>query len=197
MPNPKSHRNIILETAAGLFLEKGYHATSIGDIARAAGVPKGSIYNHFASKDELAAASVQSEWARMDALEAELTERTLSARELTVLLLERDRSYMESVEFRVGDSIGARVNEVTYQDAPNLHTMAAALHRNFQEILAGVILRYWKVHAAPYVESDAHDLAMIISAMRHGAMLLAKVERSGQPIQSVSNRIAELLRRYD
>ena len=72
MPNPKSHKAIILQTAVDLILEKGYHATSIGAIARTAGVPKGSIYNHFGSKDELAAAAVQTVWARMDALEEDV-----------------------------------------------------------------------------------------------------------------------------
>jgi TetR/AcrR family transcriptional repressor of nem operon len=34
--------------------EKGYHAASVNDIVAAAGVPKGSFYNHFESKEALA-----------------------------------------------------------------------------------------------------------------------------------------------
>jgi AcrR family transcriptional regulator len=39
--------------AARLFAEKGYHGTSIGDIAEAMGVQKGSVYAHIESKQDL------------------------------------------------------------------------------------------------------------------------------------------------
>ena len=39
--------------AARLFAEKGYHGTSIGEIAQALGVQKGSLYAHIASKQDL------------------------------------------------------------------------------------------------------------------------------------------------
>ena len=39
--------------AARLFAEKGYHGTSIGEIADALGVQKGSLYAHIKSKQDL------------------------------------------------------------------------------------------------------------------------------------------------
>src|SRR5436309_14302642 len=39
--------------AARLFAEKGYHGTSIGEIADALGVQKGSLYAHIQSKQDL------------------------------------------------------------------------------------------------------------------------------------------------
>ena len=39
--------------AARLFAEKGYHGTSIGDLADALGVQKGSLYAHIEGKQEL------------------------------------------------------------------------------------------------------------------------------------------------
>ena len=36
-----------------LFLEKGYHGTSIDDITQAAGLTKGALYWHFKSKEDL------------------------------------------------------------------------------------------------------------------------------------------------
>ena len=38
-----------------LFIERGFSACSVQDITEAAGVPKGSFYNHFKSKEALAA----------------------------------------------------------------------------------------------------------------------------------------------
>ena len=48
-----TRRNELTRTAARLFAEKGYHGTSTGDLARALGVQKGSLYAHIDSKADL------------------------------------------------------------------------------------------------------------------------------------------------
>jgi AcrR family transcriptional regulator len=45
--------NRILHQAIRIFLEKGYHGTSIDDITRAAKLTKGALYWHFRSKEDL------------------------------------------------------------------------------------------------------------------------------------------------
>ena len=47
-------RRRIVEKAAGVFNTKGYFGSSMGDLVREIGLEKGGIYNHFASKEELA-----------------------------------------------------------------------------------------------------------------------------------------------
>jgi AcrR family transcriptional regulator len=49
----EERRSAILDAALTAFSQKGYHATSLDDIAREAGVSKALIYEHFASKQEL------------------------------------------------------------------------------------------------------------------------------------------------
>lgn len=46
-------REQILEAAGRVFAEKGYHSAKMRDIASAAGVSNGTVYNYFASKEEL------------------------------------------------------------------------------------------------------------------------------------------------
>jgi AcrR family transcriptional regulator len=46
-------RNELTRAAARLFAEKGYHGTSVGDLAEALGVQKGSLYSHIDSKADL------------------------------------------------------------------------------------------------------------------------------------------------
>jgi AcrR family transcriptional regulator len=46
-------RSELTRAAARLFAEKGYHGTSIGDLADALGVQKGSLYHHIESKQDL------------------------------------------------------------------------------------------------------------------------------------------------
>ncbi len=48
-----TRRNELTRQAARLFAEKGYHGTSIGDLAAAMGVQKGSLYAHIESKQDL------------------------------------------------------------------------------------------------------------------------------------------------
>lgn len=43
----------IVDIAVGVFLERGYDATSMGDLAKAAGITKSSFYYHVSSKEEL------------------------------------------------------------------------------------------------------------------------------------------------
>src|SRR5947199_10186285 len=48
-----SRKSELTRQAARLFAEKGYHGTSIGDLAEAMGVQKGSLYAHIESKADL------------------------------------------------------------------------------------------------------------------------------------------------
>ena len=48
-----SRKRELTHEAARLFAEKGYHGTSIGDLAGAMGVQKGSLYAHIDSKADL------------------------------------------------------------------------------------------------------------------------------------------------
>jgi TetR/AcrR family transcriptional regulator, cholesterol catabolism regulator len=48
-----TRKSELTRQAARLFAEKGYHGTSIGDLAQAMGVQKGSLYAHIESKADL------------------------------------------------------------------------------------------------------------------------------------------------
>src|SRR3974390_274757 len=49
----EAKRSGIVEAATQHFAEHGYHAARVGDIAAALGIAKGSIFQHFGSKDGL------------------------------------------------------------------------------------------------------------------------------------------------
>jgi TetR/AcrR family transcriptional regulator, cholesterol catabolism regulator len=48
-----TRRQDLSRHAARLFAQKGYHGTSVGDLADAIGVQKGSLYAHIAGKQDL------------------------------------------------------------------------------------------------------------------------------------------------
>ncbi|WP_439816046.1 TetR/AcrR family transcriptional regulator [Zavarzinia sp. CC-PAN008] len=56
LPSPADNletREAILEAAARVFLEKGFQAASLNEIAEAAGFTKGAVYSNFSGKDDL------------------------------------------------------------------------------------------------------------------------------------------------
>ncbi|MEM6551468.1 MAG: TetR/AcrR family transcriptional regulator [Planctomycetota bacterium] len=52
-------RERIIAAAVDLFAEEGFHAVGLDRIIQTVGVTKTTFYNHFASKDELAIAAIQ------------------------------------------------------------------------------------------------------------------------------------------
>jgi len=52
-------RSTIITAGADLMLRKGYHGTGIQEIVDGAGVPKGSFYNYFKSKEDFALAAME------------------------------------------------------------------------------------------------------------------------------------------
>jgi AcrR family transcriptional regulator len=80
-------RKAILQAAADQFQDKGYIATTIGGIARAAGTSQSNVYVYFASKIEIAFA-VFDPWLReqISALEARVMAETDLARRLESLV---------------------------------------------------------------------------------------------------------------
>ncbi len=55
-------RTELLEAARSLMLEKGYAATSVGEICQQAGVTKGAFFHYFPSKEALGSAVLHYHW---------------------------------------------------------------------------------------------------------------------------------------
>ena len=66
MPTPSSHRDLLLDAMRTLALRKGFAAATVDEVCSAAGVTKGSFYHHFATKEALGLATLQSYFDRLD-----------------------------------------------------------------------------------------------------------------------------------
>jgi AcrR family transcriptional regulator len=118
------NRELLLAAAADEFAERGLDA-SVADIARRAGVGKGTVFRHFASKDDLIAAIVLD---RVDALNT-VGERLLDAADPGGALLEfltaaahqrqqRDLSFLQEA-----GELTAEVTRVRTQMFHIVHTL--------------------------------------------------------------------------
>jgi TetR/AcrR family transcriptional repressor of nem operon len=70
-----ANRGRVLETAGRLFREKGVDRVAVADLMKAAGLTHGGFYNHFESKEDLAAAACTAAFASaIERLERQLAE---------------------------------------------------------------------------------------------------------------------------
>ena len=83
----------ILEVAMRRFGEAGFAAVTIDEIAAAAGVAKGAVYHHFASKEALFEAVFERASAQ---LAAEVRDRSVGAKDVLARLVEGSRLYFEA-----------------------------------------------------------------------------------------------------
>ena len=51
--DPEHRRQELVEAATAVFIRQGYASTRVADIATAAGVAKGTVYEYFPSKEEV------------------------------------------------------------------------------------------------------------------------------------------------
>lgn len=84
---PKSaHREKIASAAQQLFMEKGIEATSMDEIAKAAGYSKATLYVYFENKEEIVGLLVLESMKKLDAYLSAALEREASVREKYRLL---------------------------------------------------------------------------------------------------------------
>ena len=139
MPHPTRDR--LVTTAMQLFWEKGYGATSIADLLKAADVKSGSLYNFFPGKQELLLAV-------LDAYHSGIREMLLEPAwqgvtdpiEKVFALLARYRSLIVETDCFYGCPIGSLALEIHEPDPPVRKRLAAnfrawtdAVHECFVE----------------------------------------------------------------
>lgn len=83
---PASNREAILDAYERLLVEQGERAATVEAVARAAGVSKGGLLYHFASKDELADAAIE----RLHRVAAECAEEATARPEGVIEVFLRD-----------------------------------------------------------------------------------------------------------
>ncbi len=65
---PGYDRDQVLDIATGLFIEQGYDATSVADLAQRLGLTKSALYHHFDSKEELLAIALDTALGGLEAV---------------------------------------------------------------------------------------------------------------------------------
>lgn len=172
----RGKKSEILETGAELVHRAGFAATSVADITAAAGVPKGSFYNHFDSKDAFGNAVLDRYFEDVRAA-LEQTLHATGAPALTRIhnYFQRLKAYVAEENFARGCLIGNISAEVS--------AVSDATRRQLE-----ALIREWTASLARCIADGQHDgsirrgpaaeaLAVLLLDAWQGALLRAKVER--------------------
>ena len=178
----KSTRHRLIEVGQELMHQHGYKATGLGDILKAAHVPKGSFYHHFGSKEEFAAAALE----RYIAGEAKhsvavLTDsRVPPLRRLRHYFLDLKRIYGQTGPIP-GCMMGRFSLEVT-DGNPELRKRISAAFRHWQHTISRVIEQAIARKELP-ADTNPETLAGFLLNSWEGALLRSQAEKSDAPLE--------------
>lgn len=163
----------LLDTARTIFLERGYHRSTLDDIAEAAGVTKGAVYARFASKDELFFALYEEREAkviaRLDPMPDLKTIEEVAldqARRIIALRREDADWYLLLLEFWTYAARDERLR----------HEFALRHNKSIERIAAR--LERFATHFGVKLRLSALEMARAGSAMAHGFTM----ERLADPV---------------
>lgn len=181
--DPAGVRARILDAAYDLFQSRGYSATSVHEIAAAAGVTGGALHHHFATKKAIGLAVINDRVGA--ALEETWLDPVRSAANARDGILEILDSLARELDAQ-GSVRGCPVNNLTLELAYADPEFRAELKRLFD---------LWRSAIAERLSGakDREALAALVVAAYSGAMAMAKVEQRGEPLRLCARELNRLL----
>jgi len=182
-------RERLVDATQELLWEQGYAATSPKDILHRAGAGQGSMYHHFAGKQELAVTALEASAAAMRSDAEALLDVKRPAMERLIAYLERQRDSLR----------GCRMGRMTY-DADVLATpeLLAPVSRTLGwlvDTIAEVIRQGIDAQEFP-ASVDAHQLASMVVATVQGGYVLARAQWNPAEFDAAVNGAVTLLRAW-
>jgi TetR/AcrR family transcriptional regulator, transcriptional repressor for nem operon len=178
----KSTRERLIDVGVGLMHQKGYSATGLADILKAADVPKGSFYHHFASKEDFAAAALE----RYGIREREHAAAILN--DTTIPPLKRLRRYFTDL-VRIYGQKGAipgcmmgRFSLDIAAENTHLRKRISGSFDHWQHTIATVIQQAVAQKELP-ASTDTESLAGFLLNSWEGALLRSQIEKSDAPLE--------------
>ena len=174
-------RDHILAKSAALFNQHGYAASSMSDLMLATGLEKGGIYNHFASKDQLALESFDYAVSLIESRFAVALEQRVSALDRLSAIMHVFLEFIRNPVLLGGCPV---LNAAIESDDSN-----EPLRQRTRLVLTG-----WRTRIQGIIEkgvalgefkagTDAAMLATIMLSVLEGAVMMSKVCRDGSHIR--------------
>lgn len=185
-----STRDQILAAGRDFIHRHGYSASGIAEITTAAGVPKGSFYNHFESKEAFASIALDSYWAQG---------------ETAFALLDGDGPADDCVRnhFKAVDRLLSADSYAAGCMLGNFSVEVGPLSESLRKHVAALLAR-WTTRLSLCLERGqkegsisstlpAETLARFLIGAWHGAVQRAKIERNNRAPTAFHRALTHLL----
>lgn len=192
-PKPKpGTRNNLVEAGLKMFHTEGYAATGVQGIAESVGVPKGSFYNHFASKEAFGAEVLD---AYFDRNEGKL--RNMLGDPQIASLARLEAYFDDRIEaFRVAGFVrGCLLGNISAEVADHSALMREHLAKHFaswSKFFENCIAQAQQ-DGAISSRLPAELLARFVLNSWEGALLRMRAERSDQPLLEFRTVVFDVL----
>ena len=169
-------RERLIEAAAKVFAEKGFAATSLDEVADAAGLTKGAVYSNFENKEDLVAAVLNAHSDRLSGIRDIATEsgtieqqQAVAARLFSKTVAEERDAFLLFLDF----TTYALRNPALYQEF-------LARHRVGREEIAQMIEENAPAAGGTF-KTDADSAALILQVIGNGIALEKLIDPEGMP----------------
>lgn len=173
-----AQRNVkeqIIEAAVETLHKKGFNATSVQDITEAAKVPKGSFYNHFDSKEELAVEAIDRYWRMVLSHLQELRNPDVAPMTRLERYFDRLANVARSGEYASGCMIGNMSTELADQSPLARGKLETVLEGWCSAI--GGCLKEGQADGSIRADLDPQAAAEFLLNSWEGAVMRSKVDR--------------------
>jgi TetR/AcrR family transcriptional repressor of nem operon len=179
--DPTELRERLLDKGVTLLMEQGYHGTGLQEIVQSVGVPKGSFYNYFPSKEAFSAEVVKYYVEPfIKQLDGHLQRSDVSAEAALRAYFDELIEETERRNFKGGCLLGNLMGEIGDTSELAQTSLREAVHR-YRDKLREAIARC-QSEGSFRKDMDARDMADFLVNFWQGALLRMKIERSVRPL---------------
>ncbi len=183
----KDTRTRLLETAADLVQDRGYHGLALAELLTLSNAPRGSLYFHFPDgKDQLIATTTRQDVAEVtESLRATLAAEKSPGRAIRKIL-EAAATALEASDFRFGSPTAPLVLDGLAAGS-EIATLTA-------EAYAGWISLFeTSLSAAGVPARRAQSLALIVEASFEGLLIVCRAQRDATPMRVGARELEEIV----
>lgn len=174
-------REQLVEQAAALFNQHGYHGVSMSDVMAATGLEKGGIYRHFASKEELSLAAFAFATDKMqERFTAALADKEGALERLNAIVAVYARMPTDPPVPGGCPILNAAVE--ADDDNPELRAEAQRVLSGLKQALKSIV-RQGQQRGELRTDLDLEAFANVFVAQLEGAVMLSKLYGTQAPMR--------------
>ncbi|MEA5570644.1 TetR/AcrR family transcriptional regulator [Calothrix sp. UHCC 0171] len=176
MSKGEETKAMIIEKSAALFNQQGYAGSSMSDIMQVTGLQKGGIYNHFASKDDLALQAFDYAVSQIQQRFREAWKDKNHAIERLQAIINVFRAYIDNPEHPIMKGGCPLLNTAVESDDahPALKARAKQAMNSWSDLLSRIIRKgIKKGEIQPNINVD--EVTSIIISTLEGSVMMSKL----------------------